>query len=63
MKGNGTLKKLKRIWFKALGNKASECDTEADQIAMMRTFLFMFVIWSAFVDLFIFLNIATKWFR
>lgn len=30
-----------RIWCKALGEKASECDKESDIIAIVRTFIFM----------------------
>jgi hypothetical protein len=31
--------KLWRLWAKALGEKASSCDTESDKIAWVRTFL------------------------
>lgn len=31
--------KIKRIWFKALGEKASDCDNESDQVAWVRTFI------------------------
>jgi len=30
-----------RIWAKALGEKGSKCDTEADIIAIVRTFIFI----------------------
>lgn len=29
-----------RIWCKALGEKASECDKESDLVAMIRTVIF-----------------------
>ena len=29
--------KIKRVWFKALGEKASSCDNESDQVAWVRT--------------------------
>lgn len=31
-----------RIWAKALGTKASENDKEADRVALVRTFFFIF---------------------
>jgi hypothetical protein len=30
-----------RLWAKALGEKASPCDTESDKIAWIRTFLIL----------------------
>ena len=30
-------KRLWRLWAKALGEKASECDRESDRVAMIRT--------------------------
>ena len=30
-------KRLWRLWAKALGEKASECDRESDKVAMIRT--------------------------
>jgi hypothetical protein len=30
-----------KLWCKALGEKAAECDKEADKIALIRTFIFM----------------------
>ena len=32
-------KRLWRIWAKALGQKASDCDRESDAVAVMRTFI------------------------
>jgi len=29
-----------RLWCKALGEKSSNCDREADRIALIRTFIF-----------------------
>ncbi len=34
-------KTLWRIWAKALGEKGSKCDREADVIAIVRTFIFI----------------------
>jgi hypothetical protein len=34
-------KTLWRIWAKALGEKGSKCDREADIIAIVRTFIFI----------------------
>ena len=33
-------KKLWRVWAKALGSKESNCDREADKVAIIRTFIF-----------------------
>ena len=33
-------KSIWRIWAKALGEKGSKCDREADIIAIVRTFIF-----------------------
>ena len=33
-------KKLWRVWAKALGSKESNCDKEADTVAIVRTFIF-----------------------
>ena len=57
------MEKFKRVWFKALGEKASEDSKEADLVALIRTGLFLFVVWSAIVDLFILLNILKGWFE
>ena len=35
------MKKLRRIWAKALGDKSGKNDKEADIIAMIRTFIFL----------------------
>ena len=35
------LNKMWRIWAKALGQKASDNDTEADNVAYLRTFIFL----------------------
>jgi hypothetical protein len=29
-----------RVWAKALGSKESDCDKEADKVAIVRTFIF-----------------------
>jgi len=34
-------KTIWRIWAKALGEKGSKCDREADIIAIVRTFIFL----------------------
>jgi hypothetical protein len=33
-------RKLWRVWAKALGSKESNCDKEADTVAIVRTFIF-----------------------
>lgn len=33
------MSKWKRVWFKALGEKASDCDKESDNVAWVRTFI------------------------
>ena len=30
-----------RLWSKALGEKASNCDNESDKVAIIRTFIFL----------------------
>ena len=37
----GKRKSIWRIWAKALGEKGSKCDKEADIIAGVRTFIFL----------------------
>jgi len=34
-------KSLWRVWAKALGEKASDCDKESDIVAIIRTFVFL----------------------
>jgi hypothetical protein len=34
-----TWQRLWRSWAKALGEKASDCDKEADRVAILRTFI------------------------
>lgn len=39
-----------RCWAKALGEKASKCDRESDQIALIRTFIFItYLITNCFI--------------
>jgi hypothetical protein len=39
-----------RFWAKALGEKASKCDNESDQIALIRTFIFItYLITNCFI--------------
>lgn len=35
------MKKIWRIWAKALGEKASECSRESDVVAIVRTLIFI----------------------
>jgi hypothetical protein len=35
------MKKIWRVWCKALGEKASTSDKEADTVAIIRTFIFL----------------------
>jgi len=41
MSKNKKKKTLWRVWAKALGEKGSKCDREADIIAIVRTFIFI----------------------
>jgi len=52
------MKKLWRIWAKALGEKASTDDTEADVIAGIRTLI---VIVNFITCFFIMTNIVHNW--
>lgn len=49
---------IKRIWFKALGSKASDCDTESDRVAWVRTFL---IVQSIITNIFIVANAVHHW--
>jgi len=35
------MNKIWRVWAKALGEKASECDKESDVVAIIRTIIFI----------------------
>lgn len=52
------MNKLKRIWFKALGEKASDCDNESDKVAWVRTIL---VLQAFITNLFIIGNAIHHW--
>lgn len=56
------MKKIKRIWFKALGEKASDCDSESDQVAWVRTFIIVQAIITNFFIIanFIFTHVIDK---
>lgn len=44
------MKKIWRIWAKALGEKASENDCEADKVAIVRTLIILsYLITNAFI--------------
>jgi hypothetical protein len=44
------LRMMWRWWAKSLGQKASECDNEADKVAIIRTFIFAtYLITNAFI--------------
>lgn len=44
------MKKIWRIWAKALGEKASENDCEADKVAVVRTLIIIsYLITNAFI--------------
>ena len=57
---NMTMKKNRiwRIWAKALGEKASECDRESDVIALIRTFIFCTYLTT---NIFIIANAIRHW--
>lgn len=49
---------FKRVWFKALGERASSCDKESDKVAWVRTVLVL----QAFVtNFFIIANAIRHW--
>jgi hypothetical protein len=50
------MKKLWRIWAKALGEKASENDCEADRVAIIRTLI---VLCYVITNIFIVAEVAT----
>lgn len=52
------MKSIKRIWFKALGEKASDCDKESDSVAWIRTFL---VLQTIVANLFLIINVIRHW--
>lgn len=52
------LKKLWRIWSKALGEKAGNTDSEADKVAIVRSLI---VVWYLITNLFIILNVLRHW--
>lgn len=52
------MKNWKKIWFKALGEKASDCDNESDKVAWVRTILIL----QAFItNFFIIGNAIRHW--
>lgn len=53
-----SLKKFWRIWAKALGEKASSTDREADKVAIIRSLI---VVWYLITNLFIILNVLRHW--
>jgi len=50
--------KLWRLWCKALGHKASDNDTEADNVATIRTFIFLTYL---ITNLFIIAGVVRHW--
>ena len=52
------MKTIKRIWFKALGEKASDCDKESDKVAWIRTFL---VLQAVLANIFLIVNVLRHW--
>ena len=47
-----------RLWAKALGEKASKCDRESDQIAIIRTIIFITYL---ITNLFIIAGVVRHW--
>jgi len=44
------LRMMWRLWAKALGQKASECDKESDKVAVIRTLIFAtYLVTNAFI--------------
>lgn len=52
------MKKIKRIWFKALGEKATGCDKESDKVAWVRTIL---ILQAIITNMFIIANALHHW--
>jgi hypothetical protein len=52
------MKKLWRIWAKALGEKASENDCEADRVALIRTLIVLFYVLT---NIFIIAGVIRHW--
>jgi len=52
------LKKLWRLWAKALGEKSSPDDKEADKVAWLRTFL---ITQAVITNMFIIANAVRHW--
>ena len=52
------MKSLWRIWAKALGEKASSDNCEADTVALIRTFIILF---SILTNSFIIANVIRHW--
>jgi len=52
------MKTIKRIWFKALGEKASDCDNESDKVAWIRTIL---ISQAIITNMFIIANAIRHW--
>lgn len=52
------MKSVWRLWAKALGEKASPSDNEADRIAWIRTFL---IIQAVVANFFIIANVIRHW--
>jgi len=48
----------KRIWFKALGEKATDCDNESDQIAWIRSLL---ILQAIIANIFLIANVIRHW--
>ena len=51
--------KIWRLWAKALGNKASDDDTEADMVAIIRTII---VLSYLITNLFIIFGVIRHWY-
>ncbi len=47
-----------RLWAKALGNRASECDKESDRVAWIRTFL---IVQGIVANIFLMANAIHHW--
>lgn len=47
-----------KLWAKALGEKASSCNTEADKVAWIRTFL---IVQAIITNIFIVCGVIRHW--
>ena len=56
------MKTIWRLWAKSLGEKASDDDKEADQIALIRTIIFLIaILYGVITNTMIMIGIIHQW--